>query len=80
MERRYLVKDLIDALEHADQNKIPIYAGQGPCGGCDLVFGEPKKVDHRGLIKKLKGMSPLQPFYPHIHGPCGGCDICITPK
>ena len=80
MERHYTTKDLIAALEHAKQKKLPVYAAEGPCGGCDLIIGEPKKMDIDGTLQKLKEMHPNRPFYPSIHGNCGGCDICTIPK
>jgi hypothetical protein len=78
--RHYSVSELIDILEHAKQNKKPVYAAEGPCGGCDLVIGEPKKMDIEDRLQKLKSQHPLRPFYPGLQGPCGGCDICILPK
>lgn len=80
MENRYTVAELIAALEHAKRNNMPVYAGEGPCGGCDLVIGEPKKKDTDELLKKLKTINPNIPFYPSMQGPCGGCDVCILPK
>ncbi len=80
LETKYTVKDLITSLEHAKANGKPVYAAEGPCGGCDLVIGEPKKMDVDATLKKLKSEHPLRPFYPSMHGPCGGCDICILPK
>ena len=80
MERHYTAKDLITALEYAKQKKLPVYAAEGPCGGCDLVIGEPKKMDVDATLQKLREMNPHRPFYPNIHGPCGGCDICTIPK
>ena len=53
------------------QTRTPVCAGQDPYGGYYIVSENPKKVDHRGLIKNLEGMNPLQPFYPHTQGPCG---------
>lgn len=80
MERHYTVQDLIETLEYAKQNKIPVYTAEGPCGGCDLVLGIQTEMDVDVALRKLKGIHPLRPFYPSLQGNCGACDICILPK
>lgn len=69
-------KDLLEALKTAKEKNQPVYAAEGPCGGCDIIIGEPRKVDVDKLMEKLKKIHPHAPIYPGLT-PCGGCDICL---
>ena len=74
-ESHYHVEDLKKALENAMSKNEPVYAAEGPCGGCDIIIG-PKKLDPKKILEKIKTVQIHTPIYPG-NSPCGGCDICI---
>lgn len=54
MGERYLMTDLIDALEYADQNKILVYTGQGPCGA--LYIKEEGDIMRKEVLCGIKAV------------------------
>ena len=70
------VEDLLKKLKEAKDKGLPVYPAPGPCGGCDLVIGAKKELEHKDLLSKLEKADPKTPVYPG-EGPCGGCDLVI---
>ena len=78
---------LKDVVEAAERHNYMVSTGQadGPCGGCDLVLVDQKKV----LAGKL-GAPTMQskgacfgcdvPPLRNAAGPCGGCDLLKSAK
>ena len=71
--------DLLQMLKDAKDKKLPVYAAEGPCGGCDLVI--PKKSDPlniEDIEKKLdEAATENLAVYP-AKGSCGACDVCFV--
>ncbi|MBU7026631.1 MAG: hypothetical protein HXS48_06785 [Theionarchaea archaeon] len=76
VERHYHAKDLMEALLNAKNKRQPVYASDGPCGGCDIIIS-PIVLDADRLLQKLRAVDPTRPIYPCEHAPCGGCDLCL---
>jgi len=74
-ESHYHVEDLRKALKSAIAKNEPVYAAEGPCGGCDLII-KPKILDPKAILERLENIEVHKPIYPG-DSPCGGCDICI---
>ncbi len=71
--------DLIKVLEEAMEQDLPVYAAEGPCGGCDLVIlKKPEPLKFEDIKKKLvEAAKKNLAVYP-AKGSCGACDVCFV--